>query len=209
MNTSDSGLEARQLHFARNTRALFANLSFSVQAGEMLQITGANGTGKTSLIKILCGLIQPDGGTVLWGQHNISDFAEDYRSDLAFIGHKDGIKGDLTPQENLAFSAAMADTNVTPAAALAHWGLADVHTPCRLLSAGQRRRTALARLALGRARLWLLDEPLTALDEDGWHLLGNMARTHLETGGVIVMSTHRSPDWDLPAQRKVTLNAAT
>ncbi len=161
----------------------------------MLQIAGANGSGKTSLIKILCGLVAPDRGRVLWRQADIRIQAHAYRSSLIYVGHKDGIKGGLSTRENLCFAAALANSPADPDPSLKRWGLADARGPCRLLSAGQRQRLALARLSLVRACLWILDEPLTALDAAGKALLGEAVGEHLGSGGTVVMSSHQRPDW--------------
>jgi heme exporter protein A len=201
---SGGRLEAKELFFGRDDRPLLAGLSFAADGGEMVEITGANGAGKTSLIKILCGLILPDGGAVLWGGKNIRRDAESYRQAMAYVGHKDGVKGDLTPRENLSFAAAANGIRGGISAALEKWNLNGITSPCRLLSAGQRRRVALARLLLSPARLWLLDEPLTALDEAGRRRLGEVAQEHLRGGGVVVMSSHHRPEWGI-ATRTVAL----
>ena len=188
-------LAAESVHLERGGKTVLSEVSFAVFAGEMTQIVGANGAGKTSLINILCGLLRPDRGRVLWRQQPLDD-SEDYRDDVAFVGHKDGVKGDLTPLENLRIAAALgASAAVSPEAAAAQWGVEKITAPCRLLSAGQRRRTALARLLLTRAVLWLVDEPLTALDTDGRQTLGRLLMAHLHRGGAAVMTTHQSPDW--------------
>lgn len=179
-------------------------ISFKVNAGEILQIKGANGSGKTSLIKILCGLVPADSGNVLWQNVDIDHNIDDYRQQIAYIGHKDGIKADLTPNENLAVVQALRGNNdISIDDALKYWQLTDASMPCRLLSVGQRRRVALARLSVVRADLWLLDEPLTALDDDGQDILGKRVAEHLDSGGSVVMATHQSPDWHLATQTVV------
>ncbi|MBE8159058.1 MAG: cytochrome c biogenesis heme-transporting ATPase CcmA [Betaproteobacteria bacterium] len=186
-------LEAKNISLAR----LWAGVSFALRGGEMLHITGKNGAGKTSMLKILCGLAAPDGGEVLWRQKNIRRAAEEYCADLAYIGHKDGVKDDCTPLENLRFAAAMqcADAALAPAEALEKIGLLETGKLCRQLSAGQKRRTALARLLISRARLWFLDEPLSALDDSARQILGEIAAAHLAGGGGIVVATHQETDW--------------
>ncbi len=194
---------------------LWKGLGFKVCAGEMLQIIGANGAGKTSLIRILCGLVRPDRGQVLWLRRNIYQHAEEYHSEIAYVGHKDGIKDDLTPVENLVFAAAIRNRGhaafgdngaVTAEDALQQWGMAGIIAPCRVLSAGQRRRTALARLLLFGACLWFLDEPLTALDNAGKQTLGDIIADHLRIGGAVVMSSHQEIDWPL-SSRILSLHA--
>lgn len=194
-------LEAKNLSLS----PLWKGLCFTLGAGEMLQIIGDNGVGKTSLIRTLCGLIRPDEGQVLWRRRDIRQHAEDYHGDVAYVGHKDGLKNSLTPTENLSFAAAIRGRGETAGGvsikdALRLWGLADLLVPCRTLSAGQCRRTALARLLLFGARLWFLDEPLTALDRTGGDTLGDMIANHLSTGGSVVMSTHQAPDWPFSPQ---------
>lgn len=186
---------------------LWRNISFEVSAGQILHIIGANGIGKTTLIKILCGLRYPDKGWVLWGQLDIHCHRDDYYQEIIYVGHKDGIKLDLTPAENLDFFAALHrndgkgnDEDSRIETALLRWQLGDLASPCRLLSAGQCRRTALARLLVVSARLWFLDEPLTTLDSTGSETLGEIIKMHLDAGGAVVMSTHQLPDWSLPAE---------
>ena len=199
-------LEVQDLSLAQ----LWVNLSFSIHSGEMLYITGVNGAGKTSLLKVLCGLMRPDEGRVLWQQRNIHQQAEDYRQAIAYVGHKNGIKDNLTPNENLTFAVALGHgsniatpgktSGITVEAALHQWGLTGIEVPCRLLSAGQCRRTALARLLLVNAPLWFLDEPTTTLDRAGQQTLRNTIVTRLNAGGAVVMATHQVPDWPMPSQ---------
>ena len=164
----------------------------------MLQITGGNGAGKTTLIRVLCGLSPPDDGEILWRRQSIYTAADDYRADLLYVGHRDGVKNELTPLENLSFAAALHDSPslLTPEAALQKVGLDDIDKPCGKLSAGQKRRTALARLLLNRATIWFLDEPLTALDDEGRRILGDIVEVHLSNGGAAVIATHQQlPEW--------------
>lgn len=185
-------LEAKHLSLGR----LWTNLSFAVHPGEMLQIAGANGAGKTSLLRTLCGLAEPERGEVLWRRQNIAAAAEDYFSDLQYVGHKNGVKEELTPLENLRFAAAMrcGAPLLPPERALEKTGLAGIDAPCRRLSAGQKRRAALARLLLHRASLWFLDEPAAGLDDDGRRMLDDIAAAHLSSGGAAVLAAHRPAD---------------
>lgn len=182
-------LEANQL----SCRRLWTNLSFVLPAGGLLQISGDNGSGKTSLIKILCGLMPPHNGQVLWQQQNIAANGEEYCADLIYIGHKNGIKDDLTPLENLQFAAALHTGKPlhSPKKALSTVGIDARRQLCRHLSAGQKRRTALARLLLNRARLWFLDEPLSALDVAGQQILAQLLGAHLSGGGGAILATHQ------------------
>lgn len=190
-------LEVENLSLAHLWRAL----SFKVYASEILQIRGVNGAGKTSLIKVLCGLLKADKGRVSWQHCNIEQYADDYRQQIAYVGHKDGIKADLTPQENLTFAHTLSNANgMSVSDALSQWQLTHLSKPCRMLSAGQRRRTALARLLVVNASLWFLDEPLTALDSCGQDILGKAVSAHLGSGGSVVMATHQVPDWSFTTQ---------
>ncbi|MGU9952283.1 MAG: cytochrome c biogenesis heme-transporting ATPase CcmA [Gammaproteobacteria bacterium WSBS_2016_MAG_OTU1] len=192
-------LEAKNL----SIKQLWTEVSFAVQTGAALQITGANGAGKTSLLRVLCGLMPPDKGAVFWQKQNIRRAGVDYFADLIYVGHKNGIKDDLTPLENLQLAAALHNSPpaISPAAALAKVGL-DISGEkwCRYLSAGQQRRVALARLLLNRARLWMLDEPLVCLDDDGRQILGEMVAAHVANGGSAIMTSHQTPAWQVPLQ---------
>ena len=200
-------LIASDIHFSRNSAPVLDGVSLQVESGQMLLVTGANGCGKTSLLRILCGLIAPDRGDVRWKDSSILGIASDYRGQISYVGHKDAVKGDLTPRENLEFASAIAGRPAEVQPALRRWGLLDLDRPCRLLSAGQRRRLALARLELMPAPLWILDEPLTALDRDGRDLLGDSIDRHTAAGGCAVVATHQQPDWQLAATATLSLSA--
>ena len=179
---------------------LWTGLSFAVASGSMLLITGDNGAGKTSLIRILCGLGLADSGRVLWRRGDIAENSEDYHAEMLYVGHRDGLKDDLTALENIQFAAALhkSPPHLSPQKALAQLE-APCHVLCRDLSAGQRRRVALARLLATQAALWLLDEPFTALDEDGKQCLAHAVTTHLTNGGALIMSSHQLPNWSIAA----------
>src|SRR6478735_10304821 len=156
-------LEAAGLDCVRQKRTLFRSLSFSLTRGERLRIAGANGSGKTSLLRVLCGLLAPNAGEVRWRGEKIASLKEEYSRHLVYLGHAPAVKDDFTPAENLEISCKLAGLTVKADAALAHLGVpADV--PVRKLSQGQRRRAALARLVVSaQIPLWLLDEPYAAL----------------------------------------------
>ncbi len=184
-------LQARDLSSHRGDRTLFSGLSFELATGNLLHVQGANGSGKTTLLRVLCGLIHPDGGEVCWRGTPIDERREAYRRDVHYIGHLNGVKAELTPMENLHFAQALNGRGGDPGAALERMHLFGFeHEPARTLSAGQRRRIALARLLLSPARLWILDEPFTALDVTGIGLLEAIIHEHVEGGGVIVMASH-------------------
>ena len=189
-------LEAHDLACQRGSRRLFDGLQLAVAPGQLLRVEGTNGAGKTSLLRLLAGLGLPSAGRVCWQGRPIGGQREAYAGALAYLGHLAGLKDELTPAENLRTDAglgALPGTD-TPAiqAALADWGLArQARLPLRVLSAGQRRRVALARLALSRAALWILDEPFTALDTQAIDQLGRLLDSHLARGGLAVLTSHQ------------------
>jgi len=190
-------LAAERLECMRGGRNLFADLSFMVPSGTLLRVSGANGAGKTSLLRILCGLLLPSGGEVIWRNAPVRQQRESYWRELRYIGHLAGIKDEFTAAENLIFAAALSGVEITPAIArdaLDQLGLLRfAHLPVRMLSQGQRRRVALARLALpdAAAALWVLDEPLAALDTDAADRVLSLVDARLAAGAVVVMTSHQ------------------
>jgi len=193
--------EACGIECRRGGRLLFSGVDFRLGAGEILQIEGANGSGKTSLLRILSGLMPPSKGSVRWCGRDISKIGTEYLQNLNYVGHKPGIKDHLTPSENLRFSREFASgcTETSIHDGLKRVGLDGFHqVPVRTLSAGQGRRVALARLLVNAARLWLLDEPLAALDKSGKTMVEDLLREHLSHGGMVVVTTHQSVDVGFP-----------
>jgi heme exporter protein A len=189
----ESGLEAEQLECIRGERTLFSGLSFRVDAGQVLQIEGANGCGKTSLLRIVCGLSLPDQGEVRWRGSDIQRVRSEYFSDLVYVGHVPAVKEELTPVENLRMVRALGRPReeISLDDALDRVGLFGFEDiPARKLSAGQRRRVALARLLVREASVWVLDEPFTALDRKGREKVETMLAEHTGRGGIAVISTH-------------------
>ncbi|MCC7115857.1 MAG: cytochrome c biogenesis heme-transporting ATPase CcmA [Burkholderiales bacterium] len=187
-------LEAQDLAARRGTSQLYEGLSFSVRDGVALVVTGANGRGKTTLLRALAGLSEPAAGTIRLDGEAVRPFAAILRRAVAFAGHAAALKDELTARENLASLAALAGADPSPAdidAALDRVALGPKRSlPARVLYQGQRRRIGLARLALVRRRLWILDEPVTALDAEGTALLAGMLDAHLAGGGMAVAATH-------------------
>jgi heme exporter protein A len=188
-------LSAHELTCERGERLLFKNLGFELANGEALLVRGGNGHGKTSLLRILCGLSTPAAGVVRWRGELISKAHEQYGREMAYISHANGIKDDLTPVENLRLAAALGGRKLDLAAttaALEQVGLTRcLDIPARVLSFGQRRRVALAGLITAGALLWILDEPLTGLDVRGVAMVEQMIRDHVVAGGLAIMTTHQ------------------
>jgi heme exporter protein A len=193
-------LEVQSLECVRDDRLLFSDLSFSVAEAEVLQIEGSNGCGKTSLLRIICGLRLAEAGRVLWHGEMIQANREDYYANMVYIGHLPCIKAELTVLENVRALLDTRSLSVTDAvieAALAKVGLASYEdVPGKALSSGQRRRILLAFVALARAKLWILDEPLTALDVEGVALMESMIVEHRAAGGSVIFTTHHGMQLD-------------
>jgi heme exporter protein A len=182
-------LQASGLAAVRGERLVFRDLDFTVPVGGALLLTGPNGSGKSTLLRMLAGLLHPAGGTLTWdGADALADLPMHARR-VAYVGHLDAVKPGLTAAENLRFAARLAGAAVP--AALEAVGLEELaELPARMLSAGQRRRLALARLALSHVPLWLLDEPTLGLDAASVGRFGGMVATHRNAGGMVVAATH-------------------
>jgi heme exporter protein A len=187
-------LEAQKLAARRGFSKLFTGLSFRVGAGEAMVVTGANGTGKTTLLRMLAGLAAPESGEVRWQGRKVGPFDATLRASIAFSGHLPSLKDELTAEENLVSLVALEGAAASRDAigeALDRFALSRQRSlPARVLSQGQRRRIGLARLSLVARPLWLLDEPLAALDAAGAELLARMLTGHLAKGGLVVAATH-------------------
>jgi heme exporter protein A len=194
MADSALSLQAQNITCSRGYRDLFSGLNFEVQDGQVLRVEGENGSGKTSLLRILAGLAQPVEGEVLWGGMKIRDSESGYFSDLLYLGHKPGIKFELSAIENLTMSGALMgsrpDRDIEEALyQVGLYGFEEI--PCAMLSAGQKRRVALAQLYLTRARLWILDEPYTSLDVKAVARLQQLFETHVNDGGLLLITSHQ------------------
>lgn len=191
-------LQGISLACVRGDRELFRDINFSLEAGGLMQVRGPNGSGKTSLLRMLCGLSNPAAGEILWNGAAIRSLNGDYFAAMTYIGHLSGTKDDLTVIENLRISSALAgyEINDTQASeALGYMGLGGREVlPVKILSQGQRRRVALARLLVCKTSLWILDEPLVALDVLAVKLIRELLEQHLKQGGMVVMTTHQEID---------------
>lgn len=191
-------LEAHDLACVRGGRELFSGLSFTLRAGEALIVEGNNGSGKTSLLRILCGFHQPTAGSVTWCGKLLDRHG--YRQQVSYIGHRSGVKPDLTVSENLAFSQRLTgtgsrsvstETSEIQEAVRAVGLFRQRNLLTRKLSAGQKRRVAFARLQLEKRLIWVLDEPLTALDEGFVTKVKELLKKHLDQNGILILTTHR------------------
>ncbi|MCC7414332.1 MAG: cytochrome c biogenesis heme-transporting ATPase CcmA [Gammaproteobacteria bacterium] len=210
MSCAGNCLEALALDCVRGDRQLFRDLSLRVEPGEVVQVEGANGSGKTSLLRILCGLLRPVAGEVRWRGIDIRCQRAAYHRAMLYVGHAAGIKDDLDALENLGVARGLAGARADTSgdAALARVGLGRfAELPVRMLSAGQRRRAGLARLAMADARLWLLDEPFTALDTAGREIVGGLIAEHLRGGGLVVLTSHQPVTIEGTAVRRLALAA--
>lgn len=198
-------LKVSGLACSRGERQLFADVSFSLAAGEWLHVQGENGAGKTSLLRLLVGLSPADAGEIYW--RGVAASEADFHRDLLYLGHHAAVKDDLTPLENLCLSAALDGIHLHEEAALAalvRLGLRGREAlPVRVLSAGQKRRVLLARLLTRPAALWVLDEAFNALDSGAVQLLGELLGEHLAKGGLAVLTSHQP--LPLPAGKRLLL----
>ncbi|MGR6834658.1 cytochrome c biogenesis heme-transporting ATPase CcmA [Aliivibrio wodanis] len=201
-------LEIRNVTCIRDERVLFEQLSFTISGGELIQIEGQNGAGKTTLLRIIAGLGYADEGDIYWNGESIKKNREEFHSDLLFLGHHTGVKRELTAFENLAFYQSM-HSNYNEEAiwdALTRVGLAGREdVAAGQLSAGQQRRVALARLWLSNHKLWVLDEPLTAIDKQGVKVLEQLFMNHAKQGGIVLLTTHQDLFTDSNELKKIRL----
>jgi len=204
---ANSLLSASNLTCIREERMLFEALEFSIAAGEIVQVEGPNGAGKTSLLRILAGLSQPYDGCIFFQGKNIAQHRETFHQDLLYLGHLPGVKDQMTAQENLEFNLSLhGNDSKTAETTLAEVNLLGFEDALAShLSAGQHRRISLARLWQSQAKIWILDEPFTAIDKLGVEKLEQLFLQHADNGGCVILTTHQ--DLSLPAERvnKVTL----
>lgn len=207
-------LSTHQLTCERSERLLFKGLSFSLAPAQLLLVQGGNGQGKTSLLRLLTGLGRPDEGEVRWRDEPIVRCRDLYHQEMAYLGHANGIKDDLSPVENLRFHGAVRGRSYDHVQALdtlKRLGLSRcLDLPCRALSFGQRRRVAVTALLLAGASLWILDEPLTGLDVNAVALVEGLIHEHIKAGGMVVATTHQAMNLEgVNVQRLMVGQAAT
>ena len=202
-------LEVSNLTAIRDDRVLFENLQFEIKPGELVQIEGRNGTGKTTLLRIVTGLGDREEGIIKWKGEEVEKSRDVFHQDLLFLGHQTGVKRELTALENLRFYQSIQNNRSSDEeifTALTQVGLAGREdVPVAQLSAGQQRRVALARLWLSKQILWILDEPLTAIDKQGVKVLESLFASHADNGGIVVLTTHQDMFSDSPKLRKIKL----
>ena len=204
MNTAADGLCVEKVHVWRGDRHVLKGVSLNLRPRQVLHISGPNGTGKTTLLRVVCGLLRPEQGLVSWQGQSISKVSLEYQAALAYASHEPALKGDLTALENLRFAVGLKrrvraqDLLVS----LERTGVAAcADLPARVLSAGQRRRVAMARILAMSASLWLLDEPFTNLDAAGTDLTAALLQSHVQQGGSALVVAHQPLKIDVDMRR--------
>ncbi len=204
MNTAADGLGVEKVHVWRGDRHVLRGVSLNLRPRQLLHVSGPNGTGKTTLLRVVCGLLRPEQGLVSWLGRSISGIRAEYQAALAYASHEPALKADLTALENLRFAVGL-KRRVTVGelrASLDQTGVAAcADLPARVLSAGQRRRVAMARVLAMSASLWLLDEPFTNLDAAGTDLLRSLLQSHVERGGLALVVAHHDLKLDCNVHR--------
>jgi heme exporter protein A len=193
MDSARQGLTVEKIHVWRGDRHVLKGVSLALRPGELLQVAGPNGTGKSTLLRVACGLLRPEQGRVAWCGRPISGIRPQFQRDLVYAAHEPALKGDLTALENLRYLVGLKRSVRTAEleAALERTGVAAcAPLPVRVLSAGQRRRVALARVLAMQSPLWMLDEPFTNLDAAGSALVTDLLREHVEAGGMALVVAH-------------------
>ena len=203
-------LETISLECTRGDRPLISGMSFALAAGELLHVVGSNGSGKTTLLRTLCGLSRPSAGEIRWSGTDIRTLGDEYRTCLSYVGHSNGIQGELTPEENLHAAAHLGGHAVVSKVdyALEHVSLTRfAHLPAKILSQGQKRRLALARLLVLSRTLWILDEPVSGLDAGSVTVIENLFGEHLGSGGMLVITSHQELSWKTKTVHRISLDS--
>ena len=193
MNNVPDGLSVESVHVWHGDRHVLKGVGFELHPGQLLHLSGPNGAGKTTLLRVICGLLRPEQGMVAWLGNSIAKIRSDYQANLAYAAHDPALKGDLTALENLKFSIGLRRrvTELQLRGSLERVGVgACADLPARILSAGQRRRVAMARVLAAGAKLWLLDEPFTNLDAAGAELMSQLLAEHVRHGGLVLVVAH-------------------
>lgn len=203
-------LKANGLQCVRGDRCIFEGVAFELSNGGLLQVRGPNGSGKTSLLRMVCGLLQPAAGSIEWNGNGLRALGEEFNRDLVYLGHLNAVKDELKVGENLRLGVRLAGIPAADkaiAAALDEFAFRGVERlPCKFLSQGQKRRLALARLRLSGARpLWVLDEPFAALDAAGVEIVTRVLEEHLHRGGLALLTTHQEVAIAAPGLQHVEL----
>lgn len=193
-------LSGDNLCLIRGDRCLFQDLKFALNPGELLNVEGVNGSGKTSLLRAVAGLLDLESGVIEWNGQSVIRHPQQFRASLVWFAHRTGFKGDLTPEQNLRFEAGLRVFQSEDfEGALERVGVTNSSgLPVRALSAGQQRRVGLARMILSGAPLWMMDEPFTNLDTDGQSLVRELVNEHLKSGGICAMASHQVVSIDAP-----------
>jgi heme exporter protein A len=204
MNTAADGLSVEKVHVWRGDRHVLQGVSLTLRPRQLLHISGPNGTGKTTLLRVVCGLLRPEQGLVSWLGSSIASVRAEYQAALAYASHEPALKADLTALENLRFAVGL-KRRVSPGELRAHLERTGVGAcadlPARVLSAGQRRRVAMARVLAMSASLWLLDEPFTNLDAAGTDLMTGLLQSHVAQGGAALVVAHHDLTIDVDMRR--------
>ena len=204
MNTAVDGLGVEKVHVWRGDRHVLKGVSLALGPRQLLHVSGPNGTGKTTLLRVVCGLLRPEQGMVSWQGRSISSVRDEYQATLAYASHEPALKGDLTAMENLRFAVGLKRRVAAGElrASLERTGVAAcADLPARVLSAGQRRRVAMARVLAMQATLWILDEPFTNLDLSGTDLISNLLHAHVAGGGAALVVAHQDLQIDVDRRR--------
>jgi len=200
---STDNLNVKNLSLTRGGRELFTNLNFIVKPGDLLLIQGENGSGKTSLLKVIAGLIEPDNGSLFWSNKNIISQRQSFHKNIAWLSHNPGFKGDLTILENIKFESSLRKMSMEKLEdSLKHFQLTEFSKiPFRFLSVGQQKRAAIVRMCLINVKLWLMDEPLSNLDATGQSLVIDLINNHTRNSGLCVLASHHAISQDLISKR--------